>query len=231
MTRGKDPLMKLKYLIILTLLFFPSCTIARGGGGGVMHTVGKGETLWRISYTYGVDLKKVARANKIKDPRRIKAGAKIFIPGARRVRKIVPYSGPASIERNPARSLAADKGRFLWPVKGSISSRFGVRGGKLHDGIDIRAPRGTTVKAADKGSVVYASEDFRKYGRIIILKHTKNYYTVYAHNKKNLVKVGETVSRGARIATVGNSGNATGNHLHFEVRKGRKVIDPLFFLQ
>jgi lipoprotein NlpD len=222
--------MKLKYLLILILLFFPSCTIARGGGR-VVHTVGKGETLWRISYTYGVDLKKVARANNIKDPARIKAGARIFIPGAKRVRKIVPYSGPASIEKNPALSLAADKGRFLWPVKGRISSRFGVRGGKLHDGIDIRAPRGTSVKAADKGSVVYVSEDFRKYGRIIILKHTKNYFTVYAHNKNNLVKLGEAVSRGERIATVGRSGNATGNHLHFEVRKGRKVIDPLFFLQ
>ncbi len=116
----------------------------------------------------------------------------------------------------------AGKGQDLVSLRGE--------GGKLHDGIDIRAPRGTPVKAADKGSVVYVSEDFRKYGRIIILKHTKDYYTVYAHNKKNMVKLGESVSRGERIATVGRSGNATGNHLHFEVRKGRKVIDPLFFL-
>ena len=133
------------------------------------------------------------------------------------------------MEKNPKR-LASDKGMFSWPLRGVISSRFGVRDGKLHDGVDIRAPRGTSIRAAARGRVVYVSDDFRKYGRIVILKHTKNYYTVYAHNKRNLVKVGQTVPKGKKIAMVGRSGNASGNHLHFEIRNGRKVINPLFFL-
>ncbi len=227
--KRRAPLMKiLKYLAILTFLFFSSCSAA--SGRGVVHTVGKGETLWRISHTYGVDIKKVARVNSIDDPTRIKTGARIIIPGARRVRKVVPHTSLASIKRSPDKSMDVDRGQFLWPVKGSLSSRFGMRSGKLHDGIDIRVPRGTPVKAAANGRVVFVNENFRKYGKIIILSHTRNYYTVYAHNKKNLVRVGDFISGGSKIATVGKSGNATGNHLHFEVRKGKKVLDPLFFL-
>jgi lipoprotein NlpD len=218
-------MVRLKQLVILLLFIFSSCSAAQG----VVHTVGKGETLWRISYTYGVNMKAVARANHISDPTQIRTGARLFIPGVAKVKKVVPYTGPASVEKNPKR-FASDKGVFSWPVRGTLSSRFGMRSGKLHDGIDIRAPRGTSVRAAARGRVVYVSDDFRNYGRIVILKHAKNYYTVYAHNKKNLVRVGQTIPKGKKIAMVGRSGNATGNHLHFEIRNGRKVINPLFFL-
>jgi lipoprotein NlpD len=218
-------MMKLKQLVVLLLFIFSSCSLAHG----VVHTVGKGETLWRISHTYGVNMNAVARANGIADPTQIRTGARLLIPGVSKVLKVVPHASLASVEKSPKR-LASDKGMFSWPIRGVISSRFGMREGKLHDGIDIRAPRGTSIRAAARGRVVYVSDNFRKYGRIVILKHTKNYYTVYAHNKRNLVKVGQSVPKGKKIAMVGRSGNATGNHLHFEVRNGRKVINPLFFL-
>ena len=218
-------MMKLKQLVVLLLFIFSSCSLAHG----VVHTVGKGETLWRISHTYGVNMNAVARANGIADPTQIRTGARLLIPGVTKVKKVVPHTSLASVQKRSKR-LAPDKGMFSWPIRGTISSRFGTRGGKLHDGIDIRAPRGTSIRAAARGRVVYVSEDFRNYGRIVILKHTKNYYTVYAHNKKNLVRVGQSVPKGKKIAMVGRSGNATGNHLHFEIRNGRKVINPLFFL-
>ncbi len=217
--------MRLKQLVVLLLFIFSSCSIAHG----VVHTVGKGETLWRISHTYGVNMKTVARANRISDPTQIRTGTRLVIPGVERRLKVVPHTSLASIDKSTKR-LRPSKGMFSWPIRGNISSRFGARGSKSHDGIDIRASRGTAIRSAASGRVVYVSEDFRNYGRIVILKHTKNYYTVYAHNKKNLVRVGQSVPKGKKIATVGRSGNATGNHLHFEIRKGRKVIDPLLYL-
>lgn len=222
-----------RYLGVLTIfLTLSGCYV----GTGVVHTVGRGENLWRICYTYGVDVNEVASLNKISDTTEIKAGQKLFIPGVRKVRRvIVPPGAPAASVRKASVSRDADekiiikKGRFIWPVRGKLTSKFGLRGGERHDGIDISAPSGTPVKAADSGKVV-VDDRFRAYGRMLIIEHEGDYYTVYSHNKKNLVTVGDRVSKGDVIATVGNSGNATGYHLHFEVRKGKKVLNPLFFL-
>ncbi len=134
------------------MLFLSGCFVARG----VVHTVGKGEDLWMISRAYGVSPQEVAEINNIKDPSIIVPGKKIFIPGVSRVRKI-PRPLPASIERDRENRLVIEKDRFSWPVKGEIISSFGVRDGVKHDGIDIKVPEGTPVKAADSGKVVYAS--------------------------------------------------------------------------
>lgn len=207
------------------LLFLTGCYV----GTGVVHTVGRGETLWRISNTYGVDAEEVADLNNISDPAEIRAGQKLFIPGVRKPRRVVPNVELASVKRDREEKIVVEKGRFIWPLRGTVSSGFGLRGGERHDGVDIRAPRGTEIKASDDG-VVVVNDFFRAYGNIIILEHRNGYYTVYAHNKKNLVAKGDRVSRGQTIASVGDSGNATGYHLHFEVRKGKKTLNPLFYL-
>lgn len=126
-------------------------------------------------------------------------------------------------------AIEADHGRFSWPVEGEISSLYGVRRGRRHDGVDLRSPRGTPVRAADDGEVVY-SKRLRGYGNLILLKHGDGFFTVYAHNAVNLVKKGAQVKRGQMISKVGSTGRATGPHLHFEVREGSKPRNPLFFL-
>ena len=115
-------------------------------------------------------------------------------------------------------------------MKGTIISPFGIRNGKKHDGIDIAASEGSPVFAAQKGEVIYNDSGIRGYGNIVMLKHTEGFITVYAHNKENLVKVGEIVEKGGVIATMGGTGNASGPHLHFEIRKDRNPRNPLFFL-
>lgn len=196
---------------------------------GVVHTVKRGENLWRICYTYGVDMQEVAELNNIKDPTRIRAGREIFIPRAGKKRKVERRVLPASVQKYPD-EVVFDRDRFIWPLKGEISSEFGMREDSRHDGIDIRAPKGTPIRAAADGRVVYADRYMRGYGRIIILEHEEDFFTVYAHNRSNDVEKGDMVTQGQVIGTVGNSGNATGYHLHFEVRKGKTVRNPLFFL-
>ncbi|OGP21389.1 MAG: hypothetical protein A2054_08365 [Deltaproteobacteria bacterium GWA2_55_10] len=201
-------------------------------GPGVYHKVGKNETFWRICKTYGADMQEVAEMNNIKDPTAIKTGSMLFIPGASRVKKVKPYipPKPGAKEEKEEVKIVVEKGRFDWPVKGDIISPFGPRNGVNHGGIDIKAKAGTPVFASDSGEVVYEQSGMRGYGRIIILKHSGDFFTVYAHNSANYVKLGDKVEKGAKIAAVGSSGNATTTHLHFEVRQGRGVRNPLFFL-
>jgi murein DD-endopeptidase MepM/ murein hydrolase activator NlpD len=146
---------------------------------------------------------------------------------------VLPYAPPYAKRTGPpikAEKVVIEKGRFSWPLRGKVVSRFGMRKGTMHDGIDVAAPRGTAVKAADEGEVVFSKKGMRGYGNIVIIKHKGNLYTVYAHNEANLVRAGEKVRKGKRIAKVGKSGNATGYHLHFEVRAGAKPTNPLFYL-
>ncbi len=115
---------------------------------------------------------------------------------------------------------------FTWPVPGHtrISSNYGWRicpfhGREKHTGIDIPAPYGTAVKAADSGTVIYAGY-LGSYGNAVIIRHSSTLYTLYAHNSSLVVGSGKKVSRGQTVAKIGSTGSSTGNHLHFEVRKG-----------
>ena len=116
--------------------------------------------------------------------------------------------------------------RFQWPVNGRVTSRFGQRGRRPHRGIDISARRGSAVRAAAAGTVVF-SDRKRNYGRVVILAHPGGYETLYAHNQENLVWDGTHVKQGQTIAEIGSTGNAAGAHLHFEVRHARRALDPL----
>ena len=113
-----------------------------------------------------------------------------------------------------------------WPVKGSVTSPFGPRRGKPHRGIDIGIYYGAAVRAAAPGRVA-SIERKRSYGRVLTLAHPGGYETVYAHNQDIYVTAGAPVERGQVIADVGASGNASGPHLHFEVRIAKQAVDPL----
>lgn len=124
-----------------------------------------------------------------------------------------------------------DATRFIWPVPAAkrISSFYGPRSGRHHDGVDIPARRGSHILAADKGRVIFSGV-MRGYGNVVVIKHSGGYHTVYAHNQKNFAKKGSSVTQGEVIAKVGSSGRSSGPHLHFEIRKDNKVRDPANYL-
>jgi murein DD-endopeptidase MepM/ murein hydrolase activator NlpD len=99
-----------------------------------------------------------------------------------------------------------------------------------HDGIDISAGEGTPVRAAEAGRVVHSNSALSGYGNLIIIKHAGAFATVYAHNKRNLVRVGQFIEKGEVIAEVGRTGRASAAHLHFEVRRDGKPRNPVDYL-
>lgn len=226
-------------------------------GKGVVHVVERGQTLWRIARAYEVSLQDLAEVNDVQDPAQIRVGQKLWVPGARTVLHVAPapslvkddpkpepkqdpkVSGQAKVtpppkaaprdDDEPAPKLDVRKSRFIWPVQGALYSRFGVRDGTQHDGIDISAPKGTPVVAADAGDVLFSGEQ-RGYGNIVLVRHADGLITIYAHHDENLVRTGAQVARGQKVGLVGQTGRASGPHLHFEVRKDRVPRNPLFFL-
>ena len=134
-------------------------------------------------------------------------------------------------ERDGSMYEYTDTGRFIWPVPAAkrISSFYGRRGSRHHDGIDIPARKGSHVLAADGGKVVFSGR-MRGYGNVVVIKHDGGYHTVYAHNQKHFVDKGQRVGQGEVIAQVGNTGRSSGPHLHFEIRKNNKVRDPANYL-
>ena len=123
------------------------------------------------------------------------------------------------------------KTKFIWPVQGTVVSNFGIVGkGRKNDGINIKAAMGTNVKAADKGVVAYAGNELKGFGNLILIKHSDGYITAYAHNQHLYVKKGQKVLRGEKIATVGSTGSVNFPQLHFEVRAGKKAVNPRSYL-
>jgi murein DD-endopeptidase MepM/ murein hydrolase activator NlpD len=121
-------------------------------------------------------------------------------------------------------------GTFSYPARGSISSRYGMRWGRRHTGIDIAAGYGSAVKASDGGVVTWVGYE-GGYGKLIKIDHGANYVSYYGHLSKYNVKVGQKVYKGEKIGAVGNTGNSTGPHLHFEIRKNGIVTNPLNYLK
>jgi len=121
--------------------------------------------------------------------------------------------------------------RWSWPMKaGVISSEFGRRGSRPHEGMDIAARTGEPIYAASAGRVIYAGSRMSGYGNALILHHGGSTTSLYAHARGLRVGKGDRVERGSPIATVGSTGRATGPHLHFEIRFGSRPIDPREFL-
>jgi murein DD-endopeptidase MepM/ murein hydrolase activator NlpD len=134
----------------------------------------------------------------------------------------------ASAQAGTTQPAVHGTGKFLWPVNGKIVSPFGPKDGGLHnDGINIAAPLGTPIHAADNGVVVYAGNELRGFGNLLLVRHADGWVSAYAHCDALLVKRGDNVKRGQVIARVGQSGNVTAPQLHFELRKGAEAVDPL----
>lgn len=205
------------------------------------------DTLYSIGKKFGVDYHLIAKRNRISYPYRIYLGQRLYIdrqaPKSRndltgqKIRRQIK-SKPAvkkkpvvrKVKVKPSHKQKATGGRLRWPVKGRLTSRFGRRGSRMHDGIDVGAKEGTPIHAAASGVVVYSDHRLSGYGNLVIIRHGNNLFTAYGHNQRNLVKKGAKVKSGDVIARVGQTGRASGPHLHFEVRHGSTAVDPLAYL-
>jgi lipoprotein NlpD len=216
--------------------------------GRTVHVVRARETLTRIAVHYGVTRKALIDANKLTRPEELRVGQRIVVPSARMAPEDKPVklidavlangdvllvrAGP---RRVPTRFYMAEPGfdspgiEFAWPIEGQIISPFGRRQRGWHAGMDIKAEIGAPILAAAAGTVISSGQE-RAYGRVIRLEHEGGFVTVYAHNLENLVEVGDHVSPGTIIGTVGRSGRVTGPHLHFEIRHDGMVYNPLHLL-
>ena len=152
-------------------------------------------------------------------------------PQAAELPENLPDNLPLPPRRPVSTALASppalDPKGFIWPLKGRILTRFGpIEKGLKNDGLNIAAPVGAPVRAAQNGIVAYSGNALKGFGQLVLIKHDRGYVTAYAHNQAILVKAGQQVQRGQVIARAGESGNVSSPQLHFQLRKGQKSLDP-----
>jgi lipoprotein NlpD len=193
------------------------------------HVVRSGETLFAIAWRYSKDASDLARWNRLDDPSRIYPGQVI---------RLTPPPGMTASAAAPARGTTARRElpplpaqpapKWVWPAIGTVAVEFGKRPG-TGTGILIGGRYGAPVQAAAAGRVVYAGDGLSGYGKLIIVKHNDTYLSAYGHNASLLVREGETIEKGQRIATMGE-GPGREPRLHFEIRKNGKPVDPRQYL-
>jgi len=194
---------------------------------GVYHIIEEGDTLSELAARYKAEVSAILsfEGNQLAllPDNTLIAGQPLMIPGGEKPyvpRHVHIWSGevPADATRGT--------GSFGWPVSGVITQKYWER----HKAIDIGAPAGSKVVAADSGYVAIAGWSDLGYGRVVLIDHGNGFQTLYAHLSVYYVEAGTSVGKGTVIGTVGSTGNATGPHLHFEIRKNGVLRNPLGFL-
>lgn len=206
------------------------------------YVVHYGETLEEIATNKGIDIEKIIAHNSFlqENDDLLIPGQKIDIPTIEPEPVHQPLPSPRR-ETKPnnvtiASTVDAQQvsetqlGSFAWPVKGRLTSSFGMRWGRMHNGMDIANRHNTPIGATKPGTVVAAYYNRAGYGNLIILDHGNGVETYYAHLNKINVNVGQQVSQGEVIGLMGSTGNATGSHLHFEIRLSNKPQNPIQYL-
>jgi murein DD-endopeptidase MepM/ murein hydrolase activator NlpD len=246
--------------------------------------VQRGDTLYGIARSYGVDMRALAGLNRLGPPYNIWVGQRLALPSQAEVQvasgavvaprpqaRPVPSATGTTSSRSsaasssqpgvasqsaasavtplpkPATTAAAQPtaravqppqpppraGRtFGWPVEGRVIANYGPSaGGTRNDGINISVAKGASVRAAENGVVVYAGNELKGFGNLLLVKHSDGWMTAYAHNDSLLAKKGDTVSRGQVIARAGQTGNVDSPQVHFEVRRNSKAVDPMVYLE
>lgn len=206
------------------------------------HVVRRGDTLYSIAWRYGRDFRELARANGIDSPYTIYPGQEIRLdrtasqkassakpepavastpPASKSSAKKAPQKKPA----RPASPSSAGDPAWRWPADGPLLTGFskGVAG---RQGITLGGRAGDPVRAAASGTVVYRGSGLTGYGNLLIVKHNERWLSAYAHNREMLVREGQQVQAGDRIATLGDTGTSR-TQLHFEVRRDGAPVDPV----
>ena len=215
------------------------------------YQVRRGDTLYGISRLFAVTQTEIARQNNLRSPYTLRTGQILNLPSGaeKQPQRVVVASNssapgvaaapvtpvtPVSVSKAapkqetyiPAK-LPSSPGKFMTPVSGKLVSSYGPKKDGLHnDGINIAAPRGTPVKTAADGQVVYAGNALKGYGNLILVKHGGGYLTAYGHLGKIMVKKGAMLKKGQTLGTVGTSGQVSSPQLHFEIRKGTTALNP-----
>ena len=193
-----------------------------------VHFIKKGETLYSISRYYGTNVFTLSKLNNIYNVNNIFVGQKLIIPKVTN-RKISVVKKKKN--KTKEKEKFNNENKFLWPVKGKVISKFGkTDDGFYNDGINIYSEKGTNVISAEDGKVIYSGNEIPGYGNLVLIKHSRNWITAYAHLDDVFIKKGNSVRKGQKIGSVGNTGNVRSPQLHFEIRKGKDSVDPLKFL-
>jgi murein DD-endopeptidase MepM/ murein hydrolase activator NlpD len=222
-----------------------------------VHVIASGESLYTIARLYNVTAQAITQANGLGSPDKIYVGQKIIIPGMKGSPKPVvtegasqsptvvaeikpnestPIASPASIQTDTpvtaAKPLVQPKvepvlsgsDKFRWPVSGRVITDFGNSKGT---GINIEAPEGAAIRAAENGQVIYVGSGVEGYGNLVLIRHPNGYVSAYAHLKDMSVAKGDVVNRGDNIGSAGMTGGVSRPQLHFELRKGATPVDPV----
>ncbi len=196
----------------------PSVPVPPKGVEGKYHRMEKGQTLWKISKIYNVDLDELIALNHISDVTNIDTGQLIFVPKPKAPLLAIP-------------AVKASFEDFIWPVRGRVVNGFGQTvNNMVNKGLNIAVYSNSDVVASRKGKVVFYSPQFRGYGKTLIIDHRDGFYTVYARNKEVLVKPGDDVHQGASIAKLDGTSRDRDSYLHFQIRKGHTPQNPNFYL-
>jgi lipoprotein NlpD len=218
------------------------------------YVVQRGDTLFSIALAFGQDYRDLARWNNLDDASRLQVGQTLRVqppadgtaavaavpvapvtaaevrpldsPRAAPASPTAPAPAPAAVPKAPAPADSSNGVAWAWPASGKVVEGFDEARNK---GIDIAGTEGDPVHAASDGQVVYRGNGLRGYGNLVIIKHSDDFISAYAHNRQILVEQGQVVRRGQRIAEMGKS-DADVPKLHFEVRRQGKPVDPLKYL-
>jgi lipoprotein NlpD len=216
------------------------------------YAVKPGDSIYNIAWAYGIDFLDIAEWNELKKPYPVKPGQVLLLreqvvkatplaQGTEEIQKeaiatALPAHEPASVSKPAATttqsktetvSFSSSPGKWNWPAEGKLVGKYSPSSGS--NGIQIAGREGSAIKATAGGEVVYVGEGIRGYGKLVIVKHSPQFLSAYAHNRDILVKEGQSVKAGFQIASMGSSG-AQSTMLHFEIRKDGKPVDPLQFL-
>lgn len=208
------------------------------------YVVRPGDTGFAIAYRHAVPWSQIAIANGLDTNAAVVPGKELLIPTVLAPSKTAPVSTPQAA-RSAASSAAAASAvasaavaaaaapagktaaRFAWPLEGTVRRGWKPKpSGDYHDGLDIVAPRGTPVRAAASGTVLFAGLEKNQFGNLVVVDHGDGWNTAYGFLSRVTVKQGERVAAGERVGLVGDTGRARGNELHFEVRQDGAPIDP-----
>ncbi len=200
------------------------------------YLVQNGDTLYSIAWRFGIDFRSLSRWNRLSDPNLIRVGQRLQLrapvqprsktPAVGRKKSSVASNIPNRVKKPIPTKSKPRPIKWSWPADGVVQAASSALGTK---GIEISGVRGQSVKAAAGGTVVYSGSGLRGYGQLIIVKHSEDFLSAYAHNKRVLVTEGTAVRPGQQIAEMGDS-DAKRVMLHFEIRRDGKAVEPRKYL-
>ena len=184
------------------------------------HVVASGETGFAIAMDYGVPWSQIAVANGLSENDALPVGKRLLIPTV----LAAPSAAP-----QPAAAVSSSSSSFAWPLRGNLRRKFSGReeDGAYHDGIDILADKGEAVRAARAGTVIFAADEPKQFGKLVIVDHGGGWHSIYGSLDRITVKKGERIAQGERLGLVGDTSITRKTELHFELRRDGKPVDPL----